>query len=178
MFRLDAVMEATRTFSPDQFARALESWQWIGLASKVALFASPFGDVFFQADDGLWWLDTLQGTLTRPWNTAEALNADLATTDGQDQYLLLGLAIAAEQRGIIPAANQVYAFTVPPALGGALDIDNIETIDFVVGMHIAGQIHDQVRNLPPGTRISGITINENTRPDRAPAAPTPSAHLR
>jgi hypothetical protein len=32
-----------------------------------------------------------------------------------------------------------------------------------VSLNLAGQIHEQIRNLPPGTRISGLTINgQNT----------------
>ena len=122
--------------------------------------ASVFGDVFFRADDGFWYLDTLEGTLTCVWADAQALKADLATADGQDRYLLAGLAFGAESRGLIPDAGQVYDFQVPPVLGGALDVDNVHTIDFVVALNIAGQLHDQIRGLPPGTRISGFTVND------------------
>jgi hypothetical protein len=151
-------VDLTRTFEATQITRGLESWAWIGLGGKVPVFVSPFGDVFFRADDGFWWLDTLEGALHRPWITAEELNADLATAEGQDRYLLAGLAQGAERRGVVPTASQVYGFKIPPVLGGALDVDNVEVIDFVVAVHIAGQLHDQLRDLPPGTPISGFTI--------------------
>jgi len=80
-------MNLTRSFAAEQFARGLESWQWISIGSKVPLFASPFGDVFFRADDGIWWRDTL------------------------------GLAFGAESRGLIPDGGQVYGFKTPPVLG-------------------------------------------------------------
>ena len=32
--------------------QATESWGWLGLAGKTPIFTSPFGDVFFRADDG------------------------------------------------------------------------------------------------------------------------------
>jgi hypothetical protein len=152
-------MELTRSFTPEQFARGLESWQWIGIGAKVPLFTSPFGDVFFRAEDGFWWLDTLEGSLARAWPDAAALKAELATPDGQDRYLLAGLAFGAESRGLVPGPGQVYGFKIAPRLGGALDVGNVETIDFVVSLFIAGQIHEQVRNLPPGTRISGVTVD-------------------
>ena len=107
-------MELTRSFSADQFARALESWDWAGIGGKQPLFTSPFGDVFFQAQDGFWFLDLLEGTLTRPWPDADALQADLNTAEGQDRYLMAGLAFAAERQGIIPSARQVLSFTVVP----------------------------------------------------------------
>jgi hypothetical protein len=151
-------VELTRSFTPEQFAQGLESWQWIGIGAKTPRFTSPFGDVFFQAEDGIWFLDTLEGSLLRPWGSTSALKADLNTASGQDRYLLAGLAASAEHQGLTPAPGQVYGFNIPPVLGGKLDLANIEVIDFVVGLHIAGQIHDQVRTLPPGTPISGVTI--------------------
>lgn len=152
-------MELTRSFTPEQFAQGLGSWQWISIGAKTPLFTSPFGDVVFQAEDGFWFLDTLEGSLTRTWDSTGALKADLATASGQDRYLLAGLAIGAEHQGLIPAPGQIYGFKTPPVLGGTLDLGNVEVIDFVVGLHLAGQLHDQVRRLPPGTRISGFTIS-------------------
>jgi hypothetical protein len=34
-------MELTRSFSADQFARALESWDWAGIGDKQPRFTSP-----------------------------------------------------------------------------------------------------------------------------------------
>lgn len=142
-------MELTRGFTAEQFADGLEAWQWLGLDGKSPVFASPFGDVFLEGADGIWWLDTIEGALTCTWPDVAALESDLRTDEGQDQFLLAGLAHAAERRGLVPGATQVYGFTAPPALGGALNVDNIDVIDFVVGLNIAGQLHEQIRHLPP-----------------------------
>jgi hypothetical protein len=56
----------------------------------------------------------------------------------------------------------VCNFRVPPVLGGALEVGNVGTIELVVGRSIAGQLHDQIRGLPPGTRISGFTVSDET----------------
>ncbi|TCC29412.1 T6SS immunity protein Tdi1 domain-containing protein [Kribbella speibonae] len=115
--------------------------------------------MFFQAADGFWWLDTLEGTLERLWATPDELRDVLNTEDGQDQYLLAGLAFGAANQGVVPGPEQVYSFTHPPQLGGELTLDNVEVLDFVVSLNILGQIHRQTRDLPPGTPISGITIS-------------------
>src|SRR5262245_11215734 len=127
-----AEMELTRSFTADQFARALESWDWAGIPGKQPLFTSPFGDVFFQARDSFWFLDLLEGTLTRPWRDADALQAELNTAEGQDRYLMAGLAFAAERQGIIPSAKQVLCFKAAPVLGAAIAVENIEVMDFEV----------------------------------------------
>jgi hypothetical protein len=151
-------MELTRTFTDEQYAHALESWTFLDLDGKAPVFTSPFGDVFFQAADGFWYLDTLEGTLTRPWASADELRDELNTEDGQDQYLLAGLVFGAAQQGVVPSGDQVYSFAHPPQLGGELTLDNVEVMDFVVSLNILGQIHSQIRDLPPGTPISGITL--------------------
>jgi hypothetical protein len=50
---------------------------------------------------------------------------------------------------------------VPPILGGPIAVDAIEAIDFVVGLHLLGQLHEQVTRLPPGTQISGFTMDDD-----------------
>lgn len=155
-------MDVIRRFSGEQYSRALESWRWLELDGKAALCASPFGDVFLEDDQGIWWLDAVDGVLTRPWASREEFAAAVSTSEGQDEYLLAGLGLAAEEAGLTPGPAQVYGFAVPPKLGGAFEVDNVEVIDFVVGLTIAGQIHRQIRDLPPGTAITGFTLDEPT----------------
>ena len=152
-------MEPIKRFSPEQYDQALVSWSWLDLAGKTPRFASLFGDLFLESPEGWWYLDTIEGDLKQVWQTAAQMQAVLNTPEGQDQYLLLGLAEEAERRGVRLAENEVYSLTPPPVLGGELDAANVSALDFVVAVDLAGQIHDQVRNLPPGTPISGITIS-------------------
>jgi hypothetical protein len=124
------------------------------------VFASLFSDVFLQGLDGYWFLDSLEGTVTRIAATKNELEAILDDEQGRDKYLLGGLAMAAEQRGIHLQPPQVYDFTVPPILGGKTEVENIVAMDFVVSLHIAGQLHRRVRDLPPSTRIGGVQFKE------------------
>ena len=151
-------MEPIRRFSPELVSEALESWSFLDLVDKAPLFASPFGDLFFQADDGFWFLDAVGGDLSRRWATEQELSASLNSAQGQDEYLMLGLAAQAEELGLRPSSSEVFGFRVPPVLGGAVDVGNVEVGDFVVTINLAGQIHAQVRELPPGTQVNGITL--------------------
>ena len=54
----------------------------------------------------------------------------------------------------------MYDLVPPPILGGAFDVDHVVVSDFAMTVNVAGQIHEQVRNLPPGTTISGISIDD------------------
>ncbi|WP_405177857.1 DUF1851 domain-containing protein [Nocardia sp. NBC_01377] len=146
-------MQLVKPFTAQQFEEGLRSWKWIGLDDKTPLCASLFGDVFFEAEDGLWWLDTLNGELTRPWETPDELEAELDTPDGMEQYLLAGLAVAAAESGLVPDEDAVYDFDHPPILGGELSIENLRVLDFAVSLNISGQIHQQVATLPPGAEV-------------------------
>ena len=152
-------MESLRRFSPALISEALESWSFLSLVDKEPLFASPFGDLFFKGGDGFWFLDTIGGDLSRRWTTEQELSAALNSGPGQDEYLMLQLAAQAEELGQRPSSTEVYSFRVPPVLGGAMDVENVEVSDFVVAINLMGQIHAQVRNLPPGTQVNGTTLS-------------------
>ena len=85
--------------------------------------------------------------------------AVLNTDEGQDRYLLGALALAAERRlGLVPGPDQVLAWKVPPALGAQTAIENLQLMDFEVYLSIQGQLHRQIKDLPPGTTITGFTV--------------------
>jgi hypothetical protein len=66
----------------------------------------------------------------------------------------------AVSEGLVLGSNQCYDFVVPPILGGPISFENIQCKDFVAAINIAGQIHKQIEDLPPGTKIDRITIND------------------
>ena len=152
-------MDLVRRFTPDLVDRALAEWQWLpDLVGKQPMATSAFGDVFLRANDGVWFLDTVEGTLTREWDSPEALQAQLNTADGQDRFLLAGLATAAFATGLAPDESEVLGFKIAPVLGGAFEPENVEVIDLVVSLSIAGQVHRQVKDLPRGTSIAGFAV--------------------
>lgn len=146
-------VEWTKTFGDEAYAAALAGWQWLGLEGRTPEFASLFGDVFLSAPDGWWFLDTIQGDLRLCWPTRAALELDLATEEGQNRYLLSPFVEAAQRRGLTLGPTEVYDFMPPPVLGGAFDVANISVSDFAVSANIAGQLHEQLRNRPPGAPI-------------------------
>jgi hypothetical protein len=153
-------MQMMKVFTAEQYERALDSWAWIGVAGKEPVFTSLFGDVFFRSADGFWFLDTIAGTLSLEWTAEAELRQTLDSGEGQDRYLLGGLAIGAASRGLELGPDKVYDFIPPPVLSGSFDLDHLVILDFVVAVNIAGQLHQQLKDLPPGTTISGFTIDE------------------
>lgn len=62
--------------------------------------------------------------------------------------------------GRVPAPDECVAFTVPLILGGEREPSNMEVTSLVVWVSLSGQIYEQTKDLPPGTEITGLTLNE------------------
>jgi hypothetical protein len=148
--------------SAEKFARGLESWDWLDLAGKTPVLASLFGDIFFAAADGYWFLSLMEGSLSPTGMTRDELQALLDTEDGQDQYLLGGLAMAAERSGLVLGSDEVYLFVVPPNLGGSFSVENMMKADFAVALHITAQVARAVKDLPPGASVDGFSVDGQT----------------
>ena len=154
-------MELIRRVPSDVLAGYLADWDWLSdLEGLVPFAVTAFGDVLLTGPDGVWFLDTLEGGVSRKWADLDAAQASLATEEGASQYLLDGLVDAALRGGVAPGPDQVLAFTVPPVIGGELAPENVTALDLVVALSISGQLHRQVKDLPPGTPISGVTLDE------------------
>ena len=159
-------MELVRTVASDVLARHLADWMWLPELEGLAPFAvTAFGDVFLSSDDGVWFLDTIEGRVERKWDDRDALRAELDTEEGRSTYLLDGLVDGAVRHGVAPGPDQVLSFTVPPVLGGPLEVENVSALDLAVALSVTGQLHRQVKDLPPGTPVSGVSISHPTSDD-------------
>ncbi len=139
--------------------RALESWQWLPIQGREPVLVTAFGDIFFAAKDGVWFLDTLEGTFQRVCSTHAELEEILATAEGEDHYCLAGFVERACREGAVLRDGQCYDFTLHPVVGGKLEYANVQPRDFVVAVHIAGQLHQQAKQFPPGTKINRFVVN-------------------
>lgn len=149
--------------SPDSIDRALDSWAWIGIGSRKVIAVTAFADVFFQSDDGIWFLDTLRGELQHAFQTNEEFKQVLATEEGQDHYLFAAFVDRAIREEGQLDRTQCLDFKFHPSVGGPVDYSNVERSDFVVALNLRGQLHEQIRDLPPGTAISGFTFKDESQ---------------
>lgn len=146
--------------SDEALLGGLESWGWIGLEGLRPLLVTATGDVFFEASDAIVFLDTIEGDLLVAAADMTGLATVLSEPDGRDRWLLEGLLRAVQARGAGLADGQCYDFAVAPVLGGPIEADALAPFNFEVKLNIAGQLHEQVRNLPPGTKIGKVTISD------------------
>jgi hypothetical protein len=140
-------------------ARGLESWSWLSLPNSPPVLVSAFGDPFFKVRGQLVMLNTLTGTLESVARNAVELRNKLNETEVQDSLLSSVWVQAAVRRGILLEDGQCYDWRLAPALGGPMSPASIMKLSFVVKVNIAGQLHRQIKDLPPGTRINRVTIS-------------------
>lgn len=146
--------------SSEDIERGLESWSWAKLPPSVPLVVSGFGDMFFKSSGGIVMLDTLDGKLKpvcRSWcEFRERLKEDAA----QDEFLSSVWIQSAWRREVYLEEGQCYDWKLAPVLGGAISADNVVKLTFVVKVNLAGQLHRQIKDLPPGTKINRVTISD------------------
>ncbi|CAK12360.1 hypothetical protein pRL120651 [Rhizobium johnstonii 3841] len=140
--------------------RAIDGWKWLSLVGLTVIAVSAFGEVFLRDGTGaVFQIDTIEGKLSKVANSIRELTAMLQNSEARDELLFGGLVIGARNRGLILEPGECYDFKIAPILGGQMSVDEIEKLSFTVKLHIAGQLHEQVKDVPPGTTIDQVTIS-------------------
>lgn len=150
------------TPSARDLGMVLDAWRWLDPPKEPPILVSAFGDMFFRTPKGgVVMLDTLDGVL-RPvgGSVSELRDQLLASTEAQDSLLSSVWTQAARRAGLTLGPGECFDWTIAPMLGGAFSVENITTQSFVVAIDIAGQLHEQVRHLPPGTKINSVTFSD------------------
>ena len=164
-------MHLIREFPPDAYDFALSSWSWIGTGDKTPRFASCFGDMFLESLDGWWFLDTVEGTLERRWNTMDAMFADLQGSDGRAEYLLEETLNSALEQGLRLGDDEVFAFLPPPAVTGTMSVDSLAPLRFAIAANLAGRIHGELNGVQPDAGASALFAAQKFASQQRAAAP-------
>lgn len=139
-------------------ADLLSAWNWLFKDQTYSVHQiTSMGDMFLIAPDGtLHFLDTIEGQLVPFAANLDAYTDLLQDRHVRQRYLATALVRDLVASGVVLQAGQCYSPDHPPILGGTLDQSNMRPVDVVVHMSIMGQIHKQLRDLPPGTPITDI----------------------
>jgi hypothetical protein len=132
------------------WARVLASWGWMLPRRFSLLFINRFGDVFIvQEDESIHMLNLATGTLERLADRLEDF-ADLLEVDVlRENWLLTRLVDACIEAGLELGPNQIYGYKIPPSLGGAMDLENVEITDIPTHFHGLAEIQQQLDDMNP-----------------------------
>jgi hypothetical protein len=119
------------------------------------------GDAFLVDSSGhVLFLDTLEGAIQEVAPSVSEFAMLIESGANRDKWFLPGLVEAMEVRGEHLQPGQCYSFKLPPVLNGPITAANLHVTDALIHFSIAGQLHEQVRRLPEGTRISRFVVSE------------------
>lgn len=135
----------------------LSDWDWLLDKSMMPVLITAAGDVFVQSQSGsVHFLDTVEGSINDVCANGSEFEEKLKNIEFVHQFFYPQIILDMRNNGLTLDQGQCYSYKKPLVLGGQDDIDNIEVTDVAVHVSIMGQIHKQVKDLPPGTKINNI----------------------
>lgn len=116
---------------------------------------SCLGDLFLIGpDDAVYWLQTDNGELSKVAEDFDQFKEFLSDEAKIDNWFLPLLIEKLMAAGKTLKENEVYSYLNHPAIGGEYTVENIKPTDISVHFAFTGQICEQIRGLPDGTRVS------------------------
>jgi hypothetical protein len=145
--------DLTVKFDENSSDRLTRNWTWLIGTDKTPIIVSSIGDLFLRDVVGkIYWLNSGDGTLTP--EGIDAFRTKLQNQDIVKNWLLVDLISTLKAEGKKLEPGQIYAYKT--LLGGDYSPDNFEPTSIEVHFSFAGQIHRQVKDLPPGTKINAV----------------------
>ena len=118
-----------------------------------------FGDVIAVFEDGtVHFLDVGSGSLVRIADSQDHFYKLIDEGDNALNWLMFPLVDACVAAGMRLRPDQCYGYKIPPFLGGAYDLENIEPTDLNIHYDLLAELWRQVKDLPPGTKIDSVTF--------------------
>jgi hypothetical protein len=145
----------TKDISSVDFEDILSCWTWKTADMKTVTAISVLGDLFFVGEDNaIYWLQTDGGELTKVAEDLKEFEQFLRDEEKVDEWFLPHLVEQLIKAGKTLKGNEVYSFKKLPVLGGEYSVHNIEPTDMGVHFAFTGQISEQIKDLPDGTKVN------------------------
>jgi len=139
----------------------LSEWRWLFDATYQPMLMSAFGDLFLRHADGrIFWLSTTWGELTEIAANEPQFDEMRGLPEQADEWFMPSVIGDLITHGITLSVGECYGYKHPPILGGDFAMENFEPTDLAVHFSILGQIHQQIKDLPPGAPIGKIVLKE------------------
>ena len=147
--------ELTIKFQADISDRLTEDWIWLIGTNKKVILISAIGDMFLASDNGnIFWLDVGQGKLEMVAVDKKEFEHKLTNIEQINEWFLIDLTTQLQQSDKKLKEGQLYSYIKLPVIGGEYSVDNFEPIDLEVHFGFAAQIHQQIKDLPDGTKVN------------------------
>lgn len=149
------------TINPDgiDLNTLLGEWGWAMPEAMRPVLLTAMGDVFAQGESGaVYFVDAVEGTINAVAEDGESFQTLLQDPQFVTDHMFPARIVELRNAGKTLQPQQVYSHTQLLVLGGDDDVENVDVTDASVHISMHGQVHRQVKDLPPGTPIGDITI--------------------
>lgn len=138
----------------------LEDWEWLIGTTKQPILLTAVGDAFLKdtVDGSIHWLAVGNADFRPIASDIHEFRSLLTDEAFVLDYFAVEALLALKEAGVTLGPGQIYSLKVPPILGGKYALDNIAPTNIAVHFSITGQIYRQVKDMPPGTKITGFEI--------------------
>jgi hypothetical protein len=152
------------------FDALLSDWRWLVSPDFTPILMTAFGDLFLRDQAGrIHFLDLMSGEFKQVAESQEEFDRLCEDRERRRSWFIGFLLMEVRKlRGEL-AAGECYSCEIPLSLGGQLDAENFQRTDLHVHYSILGQLHQQTKHLPPGTKIGSIKIespHEDPKPKK------------
>ena len=140
------------------FPEVAPVWQWIFPAPPAPLLLTALGDLFVTIDGTVHFLDTMRGKLTYAAASRQEFKTAVDDPERMWEWFHPDLVLEFRTHAAPLKRGEVFSPVIPPALGGTLEPANFWPTPWTAHLHTMGQIHEQIRHFPPGTRIDRFIV--------------------
>lgn len=138
---------------------ALEAWRWLVPQQVTALAVTAFGDMFLVDPSGaVLFLDTIAGACMEVAASVEEWRAKIQEPELLDEWFMPGFLNELRQAGKHLSRGKCYSARHSTSLGGSFSVENFEQTFWRVHIAYSGQLHEKIKDLPPGTKITKINF--------------------
>lgn len=141
------------------FDSLLAHWRWLIGDACQPLLMTALGDLFLQDNIGwIYFLDLMAGSFQLVAESPEEF--DQMCDNGEQRRAWFAGFLVMELRKSLGqlSPGECYSCKIPLTLGGQMEPDNFQRSNLRVHYSILGQLQQQVKKLPPGTKIDDIKI--------------------
>lgn len=139
----------------------MREWRWLIPVALSLRMVSALGDAFLEdAAGAIYWLDTGSAELTRIADSREKFDGLRQKPALANQWFAPWLVGDLLSAGHTLGPGQCFSYKVPLTLGGEFQPDNFSACDLEDHFNGLGKIHSQVRDLPLGTPISSVALDD------------------
>jgi len=151
-----------------EWSKLLAAWL-PALPSEFAIWmVNRFGDLIVVLEDGsVHYMDISVNELRRIADSQDDFCVKIDQDDNADDWLMIPLVNACVAAGMRLQPNLCYSFKIPPVLSGKYEIENIAPLDIEVNYAFLADIHRQIKNLPDGTKINLVGLEDRDLKSRS-----------